>query len=491
MRRQLSIYCATLGTETNSFSSIPTGRAAFEAFGVHNGILQDLPVTPITAIMHGWTHMAKADGHRMICGLSAFAAPAGPTVRLVYEQFRDTIVADFVATGPHDLVLLNLHGAMVAQGFDDCEGDLLGRLRDIAGRQVRVAALLDLHCHLTDAMLAAADLLVTYKEYPHTDIFARAKEVYDLGCAAAEGRLRPVMAVQDLPIVNNWVTVNEPMRGFVDRMTRLEVPPIASVSFAHGFPWGDVPPGVARTLVVADADLAAAQALADELADRLWEMREATAYRSASIDEALDLVGEPGLTVIADAADNTGGGAPGDSTFIARRAIERGVRGIAIGPLWDPGSVECCFNAEVGATIDLRVGGKTSAASGAPLDVRALVRGLSEDLRQASPYGEVSLGRAAWIEVDGLHLILGSVRIQGFSPDFLSKLGCDVASLSAVVVKSISHFRAGFDPVAARTVSVRGPGALDHDFTALAYRHRSNTYWPRVALASRGAKPLG
>ena len=209
--------------------------------------------------------------------LAAFAEPGGPTVRQVYEDFRAEILADLAGAGAVDMVLLNLHGAMVADGYDDCEGDLTAAIRAAVGEDVVIGVELDLHCSLTRKLVAAADVIVTFKEYPHVDVVERAAEVYDLALATQRGEIRPVMAVHDCRMVHLWRTPFEPMRGFVDAMSAAEGHDgILSVSFAHGFPWGNVPETTARMLVVADGDGDKARATAADFAGRLWAMREET-----------------------------------------------------------------------------------------------------------------------------------------------------------------------------------------------------------------------
>ena len=128
-----------------------------------------------------------ADGMEVVESLAAFAEPGGPTVRQVYEDFRAEILADLAGAGAVDMVLLNLHGAMVAEGYDDCEGDLTAAIRAAVGEDVVIGVELDRHCSLTRKLVAAADVIVTFKEYPHVDVVERAAEVYDLALATQRG----------------------------------------------------------------------------------------------------------------------------------------------------------------------------------------------------------------------------------------------------------------------------------------------------------------
>ncbi len=479
----MKIFIASLATETNTFSPLPTGYRTFE----ETVLLRDAsrrPATIGTAPVIEWRKAAEADGHTVVESLTTFAQPAGATIRSVYEAFRDEILGDLKAALPVDMVLLFLHGAMVADGYDDCEGDVLARARALVGPGVPVGCELDLHCHLTQQMLDAATAIVTYKEYPHIDTAARARELYALCKAAGAGKVRPVSAMFDCRMVNMWRTPVEPMRGFVDRMMALEGKDgILSVSFAHGFPWGDVADVGARMLVIADGDQAKAAALAERLGREIFAIREQTVTPHLGVDAALDraLAAKSGPVVLADVADNAGGGAPSDSTFILKRLVERGIRDVATGCYWDPVAVRICKEASVGATFDLRIGGKCGKASGDAVDLRVTVRGVSDKLTQTGNNGgQVPLGEAAWVEGAGIDLVLNTLRGQTYAPDAFSNLGLDPTKRKIVVVKSTQHFHARFAPLATDVVYVSTPGAIPPDFANIPYTKKTTPFWPRV-----------
>jgi microcystin degradation protein MlrC len=169
------VYIGALGTETNQFVPFPTGLRGYQEHGIWRGDATKHEPTNFTAPVHVWRREAEKRGWTVIEGLSTFAAPSGTTVRAVYEGFRDEILAGVKAAIPLDAVLINVHGAMVADGYDDCEGDLLSRIRAIVGPRVAVGAEFDLHCHLSALMLDSADVLVGYMVYPHTHTMERAE----------------------------------------------------------------------------------------------------------------------------------------------------------------------------------------------------------------------------------------------------------------------------------------------------------------------------
>jgi microcystin degradation protein MlrC len=479
----VKVFMAGLATETNTFSPLPTGLVAFER-ELFRGDGSRLPPRLGNIPLIEWRRMAETAGYSVVESISTFAQPAGVTLRPVYEGLRDTILSDLRAAMPVGMVLLFMHGAMVAEGYDDCEGDTLARVREIVGPDTVVGIELDLHCHLTEQMTAVATAIVTYKEYPHTDIAHRARDLFALCARAQRGEVQPVIACYDCRMINMWRTPQEPMRSFVQRMQALENKDgILSVSFGHGFPWGDVADVGAKILVVADGDHERASSLARQLGQEIWSLRHQTTIRHDTIDEAIDaaLAAPTGPWVLADVADNAGGGAPSDNTAILARLVQRRVRNAATGCYWDPVAAQICFDAGIGAILDLRVGGKCGVASGTPIDLRVTVRGLVEEHSQGGlSGGRAPFGPSAWVEADGIHIVLTSLREQTLSPDAFTGLGCTLDDKAVVVVKSIQHFFAGFAPIAPKIRYVAAPGAIPPNFENIPYTKRTVPYWPRV-----------
>ena len=483
------IFTACLGTETNSFSPIPTGMDLFRrTMFVRGGQHGEKPnVFALPLIL--WRERARALGWEVREGLSAFAMPAGDTTRAAYEAMRDEILADLRAAMPVDAVMINLHGAMIADGYPDAEGDLLAHVRATVGPVVFVGAELDLHCHLTELKVASVDAMVIFKEYPHVDVTDRAEELFRIVADALAGRSRPVMAMHDCRIVGIFPTTRQPVRGFVDRMQALEGRDgIISVSLGHGFPWGDTPEVGMRVLVVAEGDRAKAQALADRLGRELWEMRADLAPPFMGIEEAIGRVighnGEKPL-VLADTADNPGIGAAGDSTFMLRRLLERKAGGVAIAPFWDPQATLSAFEAGIGARLSLRIGGKLGPASGDPVDLRVTVKGLAQGAYQRFGKADTPMGNMAWLRIgegddDAIDIVVNDYRTQGFSPECFTATGLDIGRCRGLVVKSTQHFHAGFMPVADDILYVSAPGTGSMDMRALPWTRVTRPLWPRV-----------
>ena len=478
----MKIFIGALVTETNTFAPAPTGLAGYQI----SRSMGDNSAGEHVAWNEVLARMSRDTGVEIARGLIAFAQPSGTTLRSAYEALRDELLDQLCAALPVNAVLLPLHGAMVAEGYPDCEGDLIERVRNIVGSAVPIGVELDLHCHFTEQMRTHADIIVAYKEYPHTDVLERFEELWTLTLQLVHGRIRPVTAVFDCRMVSLWHTTREPMQSFVQRMKDLEREPgVLSVSFGHGFPWGDVPEAGAKVWVVTDGDAALAQRLAEQLGREIWEMRASSGARQWALSDALDRVqaapaGQP--IVIADIADNAGGGAMSDSTFVLQGVIERGIGNVALGAFFDLGAIQICREAGVGAQLQLRVGGKCGPASGLPLDLRVTVRAIREEHFQSDLSGVSALGPSAWVATDdGIDIVLVTRRQQVFSADLFTGLGIALAAKRLIVVKSSQHFHAAFAPLASEVLYVETPGLLRADYENIPYRHRDLGYWPRVA----------
>jgi microcystin degradation protein MlrC len=482
-KAQMRLLTAALMTETNSFSPFATGWHAFSQQGIQRG-RDGLQAGSATAGVLKVLDIAQANGDEAFASVAAFAQPAGLTLASVYESLRDEIVRDAVEQGPFDGVLLMLHGAMMADGYDDCEGDLLRRLRETLGQDVFIGAVLDPHCHMTHDMAAYSDALVLMREYPHTDGAERAEDLYALCARKLRGEINPVSAIMDCRLVGTWPTTEQPMRSFVDRTAgRVGIDGVLAINIVHGFPWGDTRDSGACVHVVADSDAALAERIAREVAAEFWELREQTQLATLTVDAGLARISESeGLTVLADMADNAGGGAPSDNTHVLERVLALGIHDIALGLFWDPVAVMLCAEAGVGAKLPVRIGGKAGVTSGTPVDVTVTVRGVADHHSQRGYDGASrELGRSVWLEAqNGVHLVLTTQRTQTFGPDAFSGLGLALEGLRAVVVKSTQHFQYGFAPIASEIVRLAGPGALTTDFGSIPYKQRPLDYWPRV-----------
>jgi microcystin degradation protein MlrC len=458
-------FVAMLMHETNTFSTISTDRAMFEAHDLRYGgeLLETFRGTG--TCLGGMIDAAAGAGMTLVPSLAA--SPAGRVTKDFYAEARDRLLADLRAAGPLDGVLLDLHGAMVVEGLDDAEGDLLAAVRGVVG-SLPIAVTLDFHANVTRAMVQTATLLHGYKTYPHVDMDVRGREATARLADVVAGRLRPAVAYRQpplLPPIAGQLTLRGPMRRLYDLADAMERrPAVVSVSVFAGFPLADIPDAGLSIYVVTNGDQPLAEALADELAAAAWALRREFLHSALPVRDAvaraLALDGRP--VVLADIADNTGGGAAGDTTELLRELLRVGARPATVACLWDPEAARACGQAGAGATLTLPVGGKVDPRHGAPVTVTGRVRTLSDGrFVYKGPMSrgvEGRLGLTAVLDVNDLKIILISHRRQTLDPEMISFVGIDPLAEKILAVKSSVHYRAAFEPIARAILEVDAPG---------------------------------
>ena len=484
----MRLFLAMLSHETNTFSNVPTDRAQFEARHLHYGgeIVETFRGTG--TCLGGMIEAAERLGARLVPSVAAAASPAGRVTRDIYAHVKDRILADLAAAGPLDGVLLDLHGAMVPEGIDDGEGDILAAVRRAVGPKVPIAVTLDLHGNLTEAMVRGADLLHGYKTYPHVDMAERGVEATLRLADVIGGKIRPTAAFRTPPLmppIGSQRTAVGPMRRLYDVAGEMEQDPkVLSVSIFAGFPYADIPEAGLGIYVVTDGDQALAETLAERLARIAWEHRHEFVHTAPPVPEAVRraLAAEGQPIILADMADNTGGGAAGDGTEILRELLRVGARPAVVACLWDPQAVAACVAAGVGRSVTLDVGGKVDDRHGAPLRVTGIVRTLSDG--RFVHKGPMSrglpgrLGTTAVLDVNDVKVILISYRWQTLDPEMLRFVGLEPSDHKIVVVKSTIHYRAAFEPLAREIVEVDAPGLSSSNLDRFRYERVRRPIFP-------------
>jgi microcystin degradation protein MlrC len=482
------LFLAMMSHETNTFSTVPTDRQQFETRNLHYGgeIMEAFRGTG--TCLGGMIDAAARRGATLIPSVAAAASPAGLVTREIYSHVKERMLRDLKAAGAVDGVLLDLHGAMVAEGIDDGEGDLIEAVRGVVGRGVPIAVSLDFHGNLSETMVREADLLHGYKTYPHVDMGERGAEATERLLDVIDRRVKPTAALRKpplLPPLGNQGTARGPMRRLYDMADEMEKDPkVISISLFAGFPHADIPDAGLGVYVVTDGDQALAERLADRLADTAWAHRHEFIHTALPVREAvaraLSAEGQP--IVLADMADNTGGGAAGDGTEVLRELLRVGARSTVVACLWDPQAVARCVEAGVGSSVTLDVGGKVDDRHGASLRVTGVVRTLSDGrFVHKGPMARGlpgRLGTTAVLDINDVKVILISYRWQTLDPEMIRFVGLDPLAHKILVVKSTIHYRAAFEPVAREIIEVDAPGLSSSNLARFDFKRIRRPIFP-------------
>lgn len=454
--------------ETNAFSPIRTDMEQFRARSYATGEeILDLYAGTRTPL-GGFIHFARDRGARLIPTVAASAVPSGRVTACAYGRLLVELLAGIRGAGPVDGVLLALHGAMVVEGIPDAEGDILRRVRELIGPGVPLASTLDYHANVTDAMVGAADGLFGYNTYPHVDGPERAVEAATFLVSVLEGRINPVSAVVRPPLAPALVPARTgwgPIRALMERAFAWEEEPgVINASVYGGFIYSDIADAGLSFIATTDGQPDLAARIARDLAGAAWEMRRDFVTPMLPPREAVEYAtgASRGPVVLADVADNTGGGASGDGTEVLRALLELKARGAVVVTLPDPEAVREAFRVGVGGAFECPVGGKIDDRHGEPVTLTGEVRLLSDGRfvhRGPMSAGVASsMGRAAVVVSDGVEVILNERRFQPLDPEAPRSVGIDPRHRRIVVLKSAVHYRAAYEPIAAEIIEVDGPG---------------------------------
>ncbi|TAK20720.1 MAG: M81 family peptidase [Chloroflexota bacterium] len=499
MTRQCRIAIGEIAHETNTFCPEPTSLGDFKRHSWHEGVDIVRANRGTRTYLGGMIEGGERANLIVVPTLATSAVPSGTIEASAYRAMRDTLLGSLAAAGPIDAICLSLHGAGVAQGVDDLEGELLAAVRAQVGPTMPIALTLDLHGNITERMGALTTGMFGVNFYPHTDMFERGVEAMAFLRRVLDGEIRPVQRVERLPMMIQTCTTDlEPGRRLNELCWAWEKKPgLLECAIFHGFPYTDVPPVAVSVVTIADGNVDLASAAAREVASAIWAAREEYRPRlltpEQAIAEALAIEGSP--VVINDTSDNPGGGAPGDATHLLRAMLAARLPDSCFGVVCDPETARQAHAAGAGSTIAIRLGGKSDGGRGFPLhglpiEARARVVVLTDGrFKLTTPMGRgslVDLGPSARLDIEGLDVIVSTNRQQVFDDEVFRLHGIDVRARRVVGVKSSNHFRAGFAHLAKAIVTADAPGATTLSLDGFPYSRIPRPIWPLDDEATYG-----
>ena len=441
--------------ETNTFSPLPTPIESFARAGALSGPIAIKEAEGTNTSLGGFIEVARKAGAEFIVPMAASAHPSGLVTKAAYEQMTAAIV-DEVKKGC-DAVLLALHGAMVAEHYDDGEGELLNRLRKIAP-DVPIAVALDFHTQMTDAMVNGATILTGYRTYPHIDMADTARRAGRTLMRTLAGEIEPKMVWGNRPIMSSSLVhtpSREPMKTLMGMANQAEdTGQVLNASVFGGFPQADIPHLALSSVIVCDKRTAEGEILLNRILDTAWEKREGFLFHpeplSVQVARAKSYDGGP--VVMADHGDNTASGGTQDVMSVIEEAMKQELEDACAGPICDPACVEQMIKAGVGAEVTLELGGKIGTT--------------------------VRMGRTAVLDTGKMQIVVSEKRAEPYDLGVFTHCGIDPRRKKYVLIKSRQHFRAGFEPIAKHIVMCDGDGCTASDLKLFKYERVKRPLYP-------------
>jgi len=472
--------------ESHSFAPLPTGWREFVRPGGFPALQRPATLVdtlrPTSVPCAGAIAVLEEERAEIVPLTWCLASPAGPVTAEAFERIAALLVAalsDALEAGPLDGVYLELHGAMVAVGHDDAEGEILRRVRAVVGPEVPITASLDPHANMTAEMVALADALVPYRTYPHVDMKAAGAQATRLLLERIRrGRpwARAFRQLDFLIPLTMQCTMVPPMSEVLEERARLaEMHGCAELSFCFGFPYADFP-GCGVAIAAYAGSEAAAEAAADAL-KAYMDRREpdfagGVLPAAEGVAQAIAIArGATRPVVLADTQDNPGGGGHGDTTGLLAELVRQDAQGAVLGLINDAESAAACHEAGIGATLALSLGGRSD---GAPIAVTATVEALTDGrFTCTGPMGRgnpADLGPTALIRVSpGVRVIVVSRKMQALDQALFTHIGVQPTEQKIIALKSSVHFRADFQPIAEQVIVVAAPGPVVADPATLPF----------------------
>jgi microcystin degradation protein MlrC len=486
----MKLVLAQMKHETNTFSPVPTPLARF-AHGRSRPpegreALEDFQGTGTA--LGAFIDAAGEAGAEIVLPIAAQAWPSGPVEQGAFEYIAGKIV-DAVKQGC-DGVLLDLHGAMVTERFDDGEGELLARIRRVAPK-LPVGVAHDMHANLFPAAARCATALAGYQTYPHVDM-------YETGLRAARPilgllsqKLKPVLAFGHrpmLPHVMRQSSLDAPNREIQQRAKDMEREGALSATFFVGFPHADIAHAGVSAVVVTDGDEARAQRYVDELLDMAWNARQAFVYVPEPLEKSMERARAQAArpVMLLDHYDNCASGGTMDTTTVLEAMLEARLEEAAAFAICDPQAVAQMREAGVGANVTLSLGGKADMPAlglkARPLQVGGTVRRIVEgQYRNEGPMarGErMDMGPSAVLDTGRMEVIVISRQVEPFDIGAFRAVGVDPARKRYVMLKSRVHWRAGLGEVAKSVIECAGTGVCTSDYSQLRFKKVRRPAYP-------------
>jgi len=471
--------------ETNTFAPVAADFAAFEAGGGYIPLSRGSDIVQRAAHVNlgisGALAVARGEGWTPVPILWAGAIPSAAVTHDAFERITEEILAGLRAAGPLDGVFLDLHGAMVADHLDDGEGEIARRVRSVVGPDVPMVAALDLHGNISERLARTLDGVVGFRTYPHVDMAATGARAARLLHEIMETGVRPACAFRRLPYlvpIPFQTTDAAPADALYADLDRIEAgAEMRAVSLFMGFPASDIPDCGPSAVAYAETQHAAEAAV-----DRIAASYEAAENRFAGqawdaasvVARAVSTAARSGgPVVVADTQDNPGAGGVSATTGLLRALVAADAQDAAIGLIVDPETARVAHDAKVGARALFRIGGHHTVPGDDAFETEAVVEAISDGkLRATGPYyggTAMDLGPSACLRIGGVRVVVTSRIAQMADREMFRFVGIAPEEQAIVVVKSSTHFRADFAPVATDILVAVSPGPMPLDPAALPF----------------------
>ena len=466
--KRLRIAILGFSLEANRSAPISDKKAFTETHYLDSeGIRKELEgdFGGVRADIHGFCQQMDKNGVWDAVPITiAEAPPGGPADHKFFLEFLEEVRTGLIRVGEVDGVIISEHGAGLTTEEDDPDGVVFSLVREIVGPDVPVIAILDLHGHVTQRMHSSVDILISYLTNPHIDQFERGLEAADHMLLMLNGT-KTTSSFIKVPMVSPSVSLLTDEGSYADlirsgqEILKNNKDHILNISILGGFAPANANTNGMSIVVTGKAHHLESKKIVEEaaffLAKSAWRDRKKYTTNLITLNDMISLskkvVSDPNepQIIIADVADNPGGGGRGNTLYALKRMLEEKIENATLGMIVDADLAEDAHKTGIGKKFKARFNRNEKTKFSEKYEVDALVislaRGNCVGRRGTYANRRVDLGFCALLQIDGITVAVSSGRHQLADPEFIERLGVDLSSVRVLVVKSRGHFRAGFD----------------------------------------------
>lgn len=501
----MKILIAMMSHETNTFSPVPTalerfgnGKPPKEGLAAYHAVVgRGITMAGMIQAVENYAENAKKD-IQIVTSIAAGSPPSGPVSASAYDYIVNNIC---LAAKECDAVLLDLHGAMVTENFDDGEGTLLKRLR-LQNPGIPIGVGLDMHANLTSTMVENSTLIAGYQTYPHIDTFETGERVGEALMKVLFENLKVKMTWGNnpmLPHVMRQGTDDEPNKSLQEKVKDIEENETILTSLFTGFPHADIYDAGLSVVVVTNNDLPYAESTKDLLLDLAWKERESFVYQKEELTQSVSRAitasesDKKGPIILLDHYDNTASGGTMDTTEVLKEILDQGLEDVAAFGIYDPEAVTTMIERGVGQVITIAIGGKMHIDA---LEVQSeplLVTGTISKVFDGhftvtgpmSTGSHMNMGRTVILDTGAVQIIVISRHIEPFDLGCFTSLGIDPLKKRYLMLKSRIHYRAAFMSIAKEIIECAGVGICTSNYDQLNFKNVRRPIYPLDKMSTR------
>lgn len=404
-----------------------------------------------------------------------------------FHQCVEEITALIRANGPFDGLVAANHGAMEVDGLD-VSGDtaLMQAVRAAVGPGVPITMALDMHGHLTPALLRDAQGFAVFRTAPHRDDDSTGARAAALLLRLLREGIRPASYAVHIPLLlpgEMAMTDYEPMRSLYAALPEIEQDPdVLGVDYMVGFAWNDLP-WVGFTAVATATTPSRARTLALDLAATLWSRRRDFRLHLTALpprDGLLEAgrLAAQGPVLVSDSGDNVTAGAYGDLTLVLQQALALPQIGpITLCNIIAPDTVAACRAAGPGATVTLALGAEHLSRPKTGLRAEGIVEACGDQLApSASHHVQGPTGPWARVRFGHATATFHARRLQITTPAQLEAMGLNPRQ--GITVVKVGYLHPELEALNAAHVLLLSDGTSHLDIARLPYRRIRRPAFP-------------